>query len=432
MRSTQRKENNMLTRNGNSTTTGRSQRRSHNFSLLLVVVTSAVLMGGLQRANAQSFSSGSNGSDGALNLTTPGTVLFDPKSFSPPLDPDGDNVFHFTTINIAAGVTVKLSGKIFTRPVFWLATGAVSINGVLDLNGEDGHPRTFLSSVRAPSVPGAGGYSGGAGGRDASTPAQPGNGPGGGAVYPTAGPLIGGTFTGNAFLVPLVGGSGGAGELMGGRFGGGGGAGGGAILIVSSTSIAVDGIIYASGGNAEGQTALAGGGSGGAIRLVATTITGNGTLRAFGGNGNNGNAFRGVAGRVRIEAFNQQHSLTDGAGNIPPSNATLASPFNVFLPILQSVRVVSVDGVPVNQSPTGSFEMPDVTINSAAAVTVVIEARNIPLGTVVKLHLFSENGADQFVDSTPLAGTPGTSTASASVVLPTGFTRGFIRATWTQ
>jgi len=32
----------------------------------------------MEIASAQSFDSGSNGSDGALNLTVPGTVDFDP------------------------------------------------------------------------------------------------------------------------------------------------------------------------------------------------------------------------------------------------------------------------------------------------------------------------------------------------------------------
>ena len=49
----------------------------------------------------------------------------------------------------------------------------------------------------------------------------------------------------------------------------------------------------------------------------------------------------------------------------------------------------------------------------------------------VKLHLFSENSADQMRDSTPLAGTMQLSTATVSVMLPSGFSRGFVRATWT-
>lgn len=56
--------------------------------LLTMVVASLPTLG-------QEFNSGSNGSDGTLNLTTPGEVLFDPRNFSPPLDPDGDGVYHW-------------------------------------------------------------------------------------------------------------------------------------------------------------------------------------------------------------------------------------------------------------------------------------------------------------------------------------------------
>jgi hypothetical protein len=68
-------------------------------SCILALIV-AVLVGRSPSAQAQTFDSGSNGSDGALNLTTPGTVIFDPSTFAPPLDQDGDNVFHFTTITI--------------------------------------------------------------------------------------------------------------------------------------------------------------------------------------------------------------------------------------------------------------------------------------------------------------------------------------------
>ena len=54
------------------------------------------------------FTSGSNGSDGMLPLTTPETIIFDPRALG--LDKDGDNIYHFTTITIAQGVTVRLLG----------------------------------------------------------------------------------------------------------------------------------------------------------------------------------------------------------------------------------------------------------------------------------------------------------------------------------
>jgi hypothetical protein len=197
--------------------------RLHNVCLsAFAIVTVAV------QAFAQSFSSTSTGSDGALNLTTPGTIVFNPKSFTPPLDPAGDNIFNFTTINIAAGVTVQLSGQVLTGPVYWLAQGAVTINGTITLNGAEGYSCGTLPNpaLRIPSVPGAGGYAGGIGGLVIDTytdQGQPGSGPGGGPYNSSNGNA---TFSGNPFLVPLIGGSGGAGG--GGSCGGGGGAGGAA------------------------------------------------------------------------------------------------------------------------------------------------------------------------------------------------------------
>jgi hypothetical protein len=91
---------------------------------------------------------------------------------------------------------------------------------------------------------------------------------------------------------------------------------------------------------------------------------------------------------------------------------------------------VSIDGVPIKQDPTGSFELPDVSIDKTTAVTVQIEAHNVPLGTIVRLHIFSENGPDQILDSSPLTGTLAQSTATVTVTLPPGFSRAFVRAKW--
>jgi hypothetical protein len=98
---------------------------------------------GLGAAMAQPFNSGSTGADGALDFsgTPPGTVIeFDPTAFNPALDADGDSIYHFTTITIPANVTVRLRAtKAGVAPIHWLATGAVVIDGGLDLNGGDGH-----------------------------------------------------------------------------------------------------------------------------------------------------------------------------------------------------------------------------------------------------------------------------------------------------
>src|SRR5712692_2344983 len=82
----------------------------------------------MQTAHSQTFNSGSTGADGALNLTTPGTVVFDPAALN--IDTSGDNVFNFTTINIGPGVTVQLlNGQLRGKSVVWLASGAVTIAG---------------------------------------------------------------------------------------------------------------------------------------------------------------------------------------------------------------------------------------------------------------------------------------------------------------
>ena len=123
-----------------------------------------VLAAGLSSptVNAQVFDSGSDGSDGALDFSgaqSGDTVIFNPATFDPPLDADGDSVYHFTTITVPEGVTVRLVADLLgVAPVTWLASGAVQIDGTLDLNGEDGHN---INSVHIPSVAGAGGYGGG-------------------------------------------------------------------------------------------------------------------------------------------------------------------------------------------------------------------------------------------------------------------------------
>lgn len=108
--------------------------RGFKFANLLVLV--ALMFSAAQAQQSQIFTSGSTGADGALDysvlLPNGGVAVFDPTKFNPPLDPSGDNVFNFTTINIPANVTVRLSGRVLKGPVWWLATGDVTINGKPD------------------------------------------------------------------------------------------------------------------------------------------------------------------------------------------------------------------------------------------------------------------------------------------------------------
>lgn len=399
-----------------------------------VVATPLVVLFLVAPIAAQSFDSGSDGSDGALLLTEPGEIVFDPVSFDPPLDVDGDNVFHFTTIHIGPGVTVRLTTqKLGTLPVVWLADGDIRIDGLVDLSGGRGHDNTAVPAERRPSVPGPGGYAGGVGGRDGS-PAEAGRGPGGGSAPPRSSNQLGsngfgGGFAGStSFLVPLIGGSGGGGGNFGpgAAWAAGGGAGGGALLLASSSVLHVGGTIQAHGGQGGIGASpgvnfgFGGSGSGGALHLVASRVEGTGQLRAQGGPGFRG----GGAGRIRLEAFEQGFR---GTVNPTPSFGT---PFALFLRSGPSVRVVSIGGVPVPPDPTGSFEMPDATIMEGGDVPVEIEALQVPLSAEVKLHLFSENGPDQVVSAGPLSGTPELSTTSVTLAVPPGFSRGYVRAIW--
>ena len=415
---------------------------------LSALIALAALQGPLKAQ--PTFDSGSTGSDGALELSTPGIVVFDPAAFSPVLDADGDGIYHFTTITIAAGVTVRLQAdKMGTRPVVWLAQGDVEIAGTLDLNGSAG----YMHTLPVQPVPAAGGFSGGYGNTAVST-ATPGQGPGGGRTATTnitqtnlafgsgAGHLGnggasnagigGGPPYGTSFVQPLVGGSGGGGggfSFAGGAcFGGGGGSGGGAILLASSTRVLLSGAIQAKGGNGTDGTigCGGGGGSGGAVRIVTKTIEGNGTITTTGGIAASGTPGAGSVGRVRLEAV---HHLF--AGSTVPG-AVYSSP-NAVLPPAGGprVRVVSVDGVALPPNPGGSYPLADVVVDESGPVTFAIEAENIPLGTLVQLMMFSEAHVTAVIDSTPLAGTLASSTATATATLPSGVSRFTVQANWT-
>ena len=412
----------MLVRFFTSTTIHRK-----SWVLLLIAMMTLTL-----NAAAQ-FSSGSTGADGPLdysNVTAGSTVIFDPTKFTAAPHPTGQNIYNFTTITIPANVTVVLSGQNLTGPVFWLAQGDVRINGTINLSGQAGSPITTDVALRVPSIPGPGGYSGGVGGGgSANSPGTAGNGPGGGRPgnFTTDGHAIGGTFTGSA-TGPLVGGSGGGGGRGGindARFDGGGGAGGGALLIASSTSITVNGVINANGGIGNSGFTCAGGGSGGDIRLAANSISGNGSVTATAGVANCAGR-NGTDGSIQFEAF-QISGVSSGPG------AAQSAPGALFLPTVPvSIQVASVGGVNLPTTPSGSFQTPDVVINSNSPVTVSIQTTGIPPGTVLTLNVFSENGTFQTVQTSPLAGTLQSSTATASVTFQPDLSLSFVKAVWQQ
>ena len=106
---------------------------------MIAIVTIGLLatVVGASPALAQTFNSGSTGADGAFNPPIGTTTLA--------LPPNG--VLHFTTVNIPAFATVKVTRNAASTPVTILASGNVTIAGVIDIRGTDGSFSKFAASA---------------------------------------------------------------------------------------------------------------------------------------------------------------------------------------------------------------------------------------------------------------------------------------------
>jgi len=324
-------------------------------------------------------------------------------------------VFHYRSVQIAAGATVTFANHPSRAPVVWLVQGDVTIDGVLSLDGQTGNPQSSAGSFLA--EPGPGGFRGGPGFFSVGVGAGPGFGPGGGQYSPVSsnnGWGRGGSFGtsgsegpdpyGNPSLLPLIGGSGGGGYGSDSR---GGGAGGGAILIASQSSISVEGEIWANGG---GNYNGAGSGSGGAIRLVAHSINGTGSLKCLGKN----DGYFGGLGRIRIEGVSRSPDLTkvDPAPDVLPLVAN-ATPL-IWLPENgPTAAIVSVGGKSAPRDPLASFGAygADVALSRVETVPVVVVTTNVPEISTVTVRVtprangrFTETIATNFqtISTTPL------------------------------
>ena len=398
----------------------------------LSVVVGLLLLGP-SAARAQTFSSGSTGADGPFAPTSDVTLT---------LPPDG--VFHFTTVTIPAGVTVRFTRNTANTPVTLLATGDVTIAGTLDVSGTAGGNQLGSSTNLASNagLGGPGGFHGGTGANGiVSSTGGAGLGPGGGAGgvptghaggggFATAGgttpsSTAGGVAYGTAGLRPLIGGSGGGGGGVDfGKTAGGGGGGGGAVIVASSGTITFTGTIRARGGNGGtggiAAIGVGGGGSGGAVRLVATTVTGTGgTMDVAGGIGGTGGfgsrGGDGSVGRLRIEGFT--NTLVATFAGVTPS---VGAPTTVVLTEAPVLRITAVAGVAAPATPGASFASPDIVLPATTAnpVLVALEGTNIPPGTTVSVRAQGQVGATSSTTAT-LTGTAASTTGSASLVIPT-------------
>ena len=398
----------------------------------LVALIVSLLCAALSVQAQNTFNSGSTGADGAFAPTSSQTVVV----------PDS-GTFNYTTVNIPAGVTITYNRGTNNKPLTILASGDVMIAGTINLDGKPG------PSNRTGGFGGPGGFNGGTAGYgfDQSFSGVSGDGPGGGGGgtgsstvslagsgggggYGSAGTVGGGTVAGPAgpkwgavTILPLVGGSGGGGGgTTNNNRGGGGGGGGGAILLASSGTIAINGNVFARGGDGLGANGPGGGGSGGAIRLIANTINGTGTLNVSGGGGGCSSTCAGNGGRgyIRLEAFD----YNGFTGSSTPTNIiSLAFPHPITPPNAPQLRIASVGGINPPITPLGSLQgVPDIVIPSSQTnpVAVALEGTNLPVGTVVQVILTPATGSRTIVQSSALAGSESASTASANVTLPGG------------
>jgi hypothetical protein len=374
------------------------------------------------------YGNASTGADGPFAPSSSTTL---------PLPTSG--VFNFTTIDVPAGVTVRFGRNAANTPVTLLASGNVTIAGVLDLSGgPGGNGLTSATSLASNAgAGGPGGFDGGVGANGiASSVGGNGLGPGGGnasagsgggggfgaaGVNAGAGGGTGGAVYGTEALLPMIGGSGGAGGGAAfGATGAGGGGGGGALVIATAANIHLTGAILARGGSGGGGAGPGGGGSGGAVRLVASSTSGtNGSIDVRGGAPG---AIPGIAsggaggvGRARIEAVSQGAAIN--FNTVPPSAAL---PTSVALPATPTLTVVAVGGITAPLAPTGSYATPDVVLPATATnpVSVAIAAANVPPGTAVSVRVVGQTGGATSTTAT-LAGTLASSTATASVTVPT-------------
>lgn len=336
-------------------------------------------------ARGQGFDTGSDGSLGALNVTDADVTV--------DLPPDGR--LHYTTVNVAAGRTLRFNRNALNTPVQLLAQGNIEIAGVVEVNGQ-----TAPSSPRIGGPAGPGGFDGGKPGFGAEFPPGDGYGPGGGGAHPTdfrssggAGHLAGGgggipgAAYGSPLLIPLMGGSGGGGQA--GSPGTGGGGGGGAILLASNTRITVSlgARILAMG--AIGLNFQDNGGSGGAIRLLAPRIEGTGELSVIGGSG-------GSAGRIRVDTLDKtsvnliftpgSHVATFGANLfVAPST----------LPRLDLVNAAGTD-IPLGTGNTVQVQLP---FNSDTNRTVTIRAQDFNADVPIRVTLTPDSGSRTVIDT---------------------------------
>ena len=258
-----------------------------------------------------------------------------------PLPANG--VFNFTTVNVPEGYRVCFVPNASNTPVTILATGDVTLSGVLSVDGNDTKTATLgyaPNDSTGCTIPGPGGYRGGS--RNGAHGSYGG------------GPYGGNPDNGNGgsapFCLPLVGGSGGG--VSANTFYRNGNGGGGVLYLASSTTIAF--------------------GSAGSISFAPTTggSTGAGAgMAALFANDIKGTPSSTDRNRMLLSAM--RHEVYNDMSVYPMWHQGVAGP-NV--PKSPSVQIVKIGSQLMSEIPPGSmFEMP-----APGKYTMILETRNLP------------------------------------------------------
>lgn len=348
-------------------------------------------------------------------------------------------VFKYSSVTINKSYSdryVKFINHPSGAPVVWLVSGDVNITqGRLDVSGQGSQGSTAFAT------PGPGGYRGGRG-KLVETLGSGGFGPGGGDYVYLTGSSAGSYGTegesslawvppmyGNVFILPLIGGSGGAADHTS-TDSRGGGAGGGAILIVATGTINIGGgaQVLANGG---AGTRYASTGSGGSIRLIADRVEGSGLLRAKEGTLSYGDGNYGGKGRIFVQAneilltdegdpVRTDTNFTDSPYYIWPPDETEPDPAPSIWPVKLVVDETDVI-IPTDPQAKLDFPLADVSFDTLNNVTLHIEAAYVPLSWSVAVRIVAKAGDSQIFYADPLAGTLESSTTTATLTLPRGF-----------
>lgn len=150
-----------------------------------------------------------------------------------------------------------------------------------------------------------------------------------------------------------------------------GGAGGGAILLASSTSVTINGPITASGG-VVGLAA----GAAGTIRVVAPSVSAAGASMSL---GEPPISIRRLPGDCAGSGWKPSRSPPHLASGLELRTSLEVRRLTRMLAPSGVVRVTAVNGIAVPVTPSGSFALPDVTINADTPVNVDIEATGFHL-----------------------------------------------------